>query len=114
MVMICTLSSGTHWQQASKFSACGTLSSFGKIEVNAPINGVLIIIIIIIIIIMSLRMQVMEAAAVVCPPFRYKYFPNRRGGVAGFGMAPSSRRRPDDNGGGGRHAWGQGQQLGEN
>ena len=49
--------------------------------------------------------------------FRYRYFPNRRGGVAGFGMAPSSRRRPDDNGGGGgggRHQWGRGQQLGGN
>ncbi|KAL8589941.1 Derlin 1 [Nucella lapillus] len=49
------------------------------------------------------------------PSFLYKYFPNRQGGVAGFGMAPASRRRPDeDNGGGGRHNWGQGQQLGGN
>ena len=44
--------------------------------------------------------------------FRYKYFPNRRGGVAGFGQAPATRRRPDDNNGGGRHAWGQGNTLG--
>ncbi|XP_041376840.1 derlin-1-like [Gigantopelta aegis] len=43
---------------------------------------------------------------------RYKYFPNRRGGVAGFGMPPSSRRRPEDDHGG-RHAWGQGNQLGD-
>jgi derlin-1 len=26
---------------------------------------------------------------------RYKYFPNRRGGVGGFGQAPT--RRPDNN-----------------
>ncbi|CAH1780366.1 unnamed protein product [Owenia fusiformis] len=45
------------------------------------------------------------------PQFLYKYFPNRRGGVAGFGMAPQSRRQErDDNGG--RHAWGTGNQLG--
>lgn len=47
------------------------------------------------------------------PSFLYKYFPNRQGGVAGFGMAPASRRRPDDNGGGGRHHWGGGQVLGQ-
>lgn len=49
------------------------------------------------------------------PEFLYKYFPNRRGGVAGFGMAPSSRRRPEDQAaaGGGRHAWGQGNTLGQ-
>ncbi|KAK7505872.1 hypothetical protein BaRGS_00003143 [Batillaria attramentaria] len=48
------------------------------------------------------------------PSILYKYFPNRQGGVAGFGTAPSSRRRPDDNGGGGggRHNWGGGQRLG--
>jgi len=46
------------------------------------------------------------------PQFLYKYFPNRRGGVAGFGQAPATRRRPDDNNGGGRHAWGQGNTLG--
>ncbi|XP_002734718.1 derlin-1-like [Saccoglossus kowalevskii] len=50
------------------------------------------------------------------PQILYKYFPNRRGGVSGFGMAPSSRRRPDDDngggGGGGRHNWGQGNALG--
>lgn len=44
------------------------------------------------------------------PQFLYKYFPNRRGGVSGFGQAPESRRRPDD--GGRQHAWGQGHQLG--
>ena len=40
--------------------------------------------------------------------FRYKYFPNRRGGVSGFGQAPASRRRPDDNDAGGGHRWGGG------
>lgn len=44
------------------------------------------------------------------PQFLYKYFPNRRGGVSGFGQAPESRRRPDD--AGRQHAWGQGHQLG--
>lgn len=44
---------------------------------------------------------------------RYQYFPNERGTVSGFGAAPSSRR--DQGGGGaGRHAWGQGNQLGGN
>lgn len=33
------------------------------------------------------------------PSFLYKYLPNRRGGVAGFGQAPASRRQPDDRGG---------------
>ncbi|ESO82769.1 hypothetical protein LOTGIDRAFT_205920 [Lottia gigantea] len=47
------------------------------------------------------------------PSFLYKYFPNRRGGMGGFGQAPSSRRNQDNNrGGGGRHDWGQGNQLG--
>lgn len=48
------------------------------------------------------------------PQFLYKYFPNRRGGVSGFGEAPSVRRdRPDDRGQGqGRHNWGQGNVLG--
>ena len=46
--------------------------------------------------------------------YRYKYFPNRRGGVAGFGMAPSSRRQPDQGQGQnqGRHNWGTGHNLG--
>ncbi|XP_070574113.1 derlin-1-like [Ptychodera flava] len=48
------------------------------------------------------------------PQILYKYFPNRRGGVSGFGMAPSSRRRDDNNGGGGGHRWGQGNALGGN
>ena len=45
---------------------------------------------------------------------RYRYFPDRRGGVSGFGVPPSSTRRqaPDDHGG--RHAWGRGHQLGDN
>lgn len=44
------------------------------------------------------------------PSILYRYFPNRRGGVAGFGQAPASRRRPDDdnNQGGGGHNWGRG------
>lgn len=44
------------------------------------------------------------------PSILYKYFPNRRGGVAGFGMAPQSRRQEGQNQG--RHAWGQGRPLG--
>jgi len=49
------------------------------------------------------------------PQILYKYFPNRRGGVAGFGMAPASRRRPDeDQGDNRRHAWGRGNTLGNN
>lgn len=47
------------------------------------------------------------------PSFFYRYLPNRRGGVAGFGMAPSSRRT-QEGGAQQRHAWGQGQQLGDN
>ena len=47
--------------------------------------------------------------------YRYKYLPNRRGGISGFGQAPSSRRTeapPGGGGGGGRHAWGNGAALG--
>ena len=41
--MICTLSCA-HWQQASKgFQPCSVLSLFGKIEINVPINTVIII-----------------------------------------------------------------------
>jgi derlin-1 len=48
------------------------------------------------------------------PEFLYRYFPNRRGGVAGFGMAPSNRRQQPDNNAaaGGRHGWGAGNRLG--
>ncbi|KAL3860205.1 hypothetical protein ACJMK2_010361 [Sinanodonta woodiana] len=47
------------------------------------------------------------------PQILYKYFPNRRGGVSGFGVPPASRRRDDDNNGDpGRHPWGRGEQLG--
>lgn len=46
------------------------------------------------------------------PSIFYKWFPNRRGGVAGFGMAPSSRRQQQDDGNPVRHRWGTGQQLG--
>ncbi|KAL4234371.1 Derlin 1 [Mactra antiquata] len=47
------------------------------------------------------------------PQFLYKYFPNRRGGVSGFGQAPASTRRPnnDDNNDPGRHHWGRGGQV---
>ena len=49
------------------------------------------------------------------PGFLYKLLPNRRGTVAGFGMAPASRRATNDrDNGGGRHAWGQGQRLNDN
>lgn len=45
------------------------------------------------------------------PQILYRYFPNRRGGVAGFGMAPASRRRQDDNQEL-HHRWGRGRTLG--
>lgn len=45
------------------------------------------------------------------PQFLYKYFPNLRGGVSGFGQAPASRRPAQ--GGEGRHAWGTGARLGD-
>ncbi|XP_048752583.1 derlin-1-like [Ostrea edulis] len=49
------------------------------------------------------------------PNILYKYFPNRRGGVSGFGMAPSSRRQAaDNNGDNHRHNWGRGNNLGGN
>jgi derlin-1 len=49
------------------------------------------------------------------PSFLYRWLPNRRGGVAGFGMPPlSQQRRTADAQGGGRHQWGRGQQLGDN
>lgn len=49
------------------------------------------------------------------PAILYKYFPNRRGGVAGFGQAPAARRPAGNNGGGfgGRHQWGGGNRLGD-
>jgi len=44
------------------------------------------------------------------PSFLYSFFPNRRGGVAGYGQAPASA--PAGGGGfGGGHAWGQGNRL---
>ena len=43
--------------------------------------------------------------------FRYKYLPNRQGGVAGFGQAPAARRQPDNRGGG---FPGGGNRLGDN
>lgn len=48
------------------------------------------------------------------PQILYKYFPNRRGGMAGFGVPPPTRRRqePDDNNQA-RHRWGGGNTLGQ-
>lgn len=43
-------------------------------------------------------------------------FPNRRGGVSGFGVPPSRRPLPQEQaggGGGGRHNWGEGFRLGD-
>lgn len=34
------------------------------------------------------------------PPALYKFLPNRRGGVAGFGAAPTTRRQPENRAGG--------------
>ncbi|OWF51050.1 derlin-1-like [Mizuhopecten yessoensis] len=45
------------------------------------------------------------------PSILFKYFPNRRGGVSGFGMAPSSRRQQQDEGNHDNHNWGQGNHL---
>ncbi|KAF7708114.1 hypothetical protein HF521_017171 [Silurus meridionalis] len=51
------------------------------------------------------------------PEILYQWFPNRRGGVSGFGVQPTRRRAPQEQagggGGGGRHNWGQGFRLGE-
>uniref|UniRef100_A0A8C0HKQ4 Derlin n=1 Tax=Buteo japonicus TaxID=224669 RepID=A0A8C0HKQ4_9AVES len=45
---------------------------------------------------------------------RYRWLPNRRGGVSGFGVPPASMRRAaEDQQGGGRHNWGQGFRLGD-
>lgn len=55
------------------------------------------------------------------PEFLYRFFPNRRGGVSGFGVPPSRRPAAQEQapggGGGGpaggrRHNWGQGFRLG--
>jgi len=52
------------------------------------------------------------AAFINTPQILYKYFPNRSGGVSGFGQAPASRRPEarDE----GRHNWGAGNPLGGN
>ncbi|XP_059363849.1 derlin-1-like [Carassius carassius] len=51
------------------------------------------------------------------PQFLYQMFPNRRGGVSGFGVPPTRRpvpqEQPGGGGGGGRHNWGQGFRLGD-
>lgn len=51
------------------------------------------------------------------PDILYKYLPNRRGGVAGFGMAPSNRRQPGDERPAApafrAHQWGGGNRLGD-
>jgi len=44
------------------------------------------------------------------PSFLYNWFPTRRGGVHGFGAAPTNRRPAANDRGG--HNWGQGNQLG--
>merc|ERR1719228_472505 len=54
------------------------------------------------------------------PDFLYNFFPNRRGGVSGYGQAPASAQQGGGGGGGGAggggfprpHQWGQGQRLG--
>lgn len=47
------------------------------------------------------------------PEFLYRFFPNRRGGVSGFGVPPSRPAQPAGGGMGiGRHNWGQGNRLG--
>lgn len=50
------------------------------------------------------------AALLSTPQFLYKYFPNQRGGVHGFGTAPNQPRRRDEDGG--AHNWGRGNMLG--
>ena len=50
------------------------------------------------------------------PPSRYRFFPNTRGGVSGFGVPPSRRPAAQEQAGGGlrgRHNWGQGVRLGD-
>uniref|UniRef100_UPI003AAE4703 derlin-1 isoform X3 n=1 Tax=Centroberyx gerrardi TaxID=166262 RepID=UPI003AAE4703 len=48
------------------------------------------------------------------PEFLYRFLPNRRGGVSGFGVPPTRRPAPQEQaGGGGRHNWGQGFRLGD-
>ncbi|KYO29242.1 derlin-1 [Alligator mississippiensis] len=49
------------------------------------------------------------------PQFLYRWLPNRRGGVSGFGVPPASARRAaeDQQQGGRRHNWGQGFRLGD-
>lgn len=47
--------------------------------------------------------------------FRYKYFPNQRSGVQGFGAAPQPRaefRAPAQDAGPRRYDWGRGNVLG--
>jgi len=52
------------------------------------------------------------------PDFLYRYFPNRRGGVSGYGQAPASGQQGGQGGGGGGggfprpHQWGGGNRLG--
>ncbi|TNN02249.1 derlin-1 [Takifugu flavidus] len=46
------------------------------------------------------------------PDILYRYFPNRRGGVAGIGVPPTRRPAAQRPGGVGRHNWGQGYHLG--
>uniref|UniRef100_A0A8C3AE27 Derlin n=1 Tax=Cyclopterus lumpus TaxID=8103 RepID=A0A8C3AE27_CYCLU len=53
------------------------------------------------------------------PEFLYRFFPNRRGGVSGFGVPPTRPAAQEQGGGGGggggrggRHTWGEGFRLG--
>ncbi|XP_038567973.1 derlin-1 isoform X1 [Micropterus salmoides] len=46
------------------------------------------------------------------PEFLYRFFPNRRGGVSGFGVPPSRRPAAQEPAAGGRYNWGQGNRLG--
>ena len=54
------------------------------------------------------------------PDFLYRIFPNKRGGVSGYGQAPASAQQGGQGGGGGGgggfprpHQWGGGNRLGD-
>jgi len=56
------------------------------------------------------------ASLLATPSIFYKWFPNRRGGVSGYGQAPASSHQGGGGGGGGGgfgggHNWGQGHRL---
>lgn len=63
-------------------------------------------------------MSVLIQYAFFCLLYRYRFLPNRRGGVSGFGAPPSRRPAAPEAGAGGggmggRHAWGAGFRLGD-